>query len=198
MAARRSSKPAASSTSTTSCRRPGPNGRPSGKRWSTRRSRARTVPSFMDCWHETLAVDIAAGYALATGRMQAVLAACRLGPVAGRHGHSRRVAGRRADAGGLGRIDDLRGTARVRSRRAMDQQSEHRRRHDPAGRTHRQIRVAGGKPVYDLRERDPGRRDVAKRAPAGPDLSERLDRDPDGRMDRRRRTAGRSPPRREP
>jgi len=30
-------------------------------------------PVFMDCWHETLAVDIAAGYTLATGRMQAVL-----------------------------------------------------------------------------------------------------------------------------
>ena len=30
-------------------------------------------PDFMDCWHETLAVDIAAGYTLATGRMQAVL-----------------------------------------------------------------------------------------------------------------------------
>ncbi len=30
-------------------------------------------PGFMDCWHETLAVDVAAGYTLATGRMQAVL-----------------------------------------------------------------------------------------------------------------------------
>ncbi|MDX1483961.1 MAG: thiamine pyrophosphate-binding protein [Alphaproteobacteria bacterium] len=30
-------------------------------------------PAFMDCWHETLAVDIAAGYTLATGKMQAVL-----------------------------------------------------------------------------------------------------------------------------
>ncbi len=30
-------------------------------------------PAFMDCWHETLAVDVAAGYTLATGRMQAVL-----------------------------------------------------------------------------------------------------------------------------
>ena len=30
-------------------------------------------PRFMDCWHETLAVNIAAGYTLATGRMQAVL-----------------------------------------------------------------------------------------------------------------------------
>ena len=33
----------------------------------------RNGPKFMDCWHETLAVDIAAGYTLATGKMQAVL-----------------------------------------------------------------------------------------------------------------------------
>jgi len=33
----------------------------------------RNGPVFMDCWHETLAVDIAAGYTLATGKMQAVL-----------------------------------------------------------------------------------------------------------------------------
>jgi len=30
-------------------------------------------PALMDCWHETLAVNIAAGYTLATGRLQAVL-----------------------------------------------------------------------------------------------------------------------------
>ena len=30
-------------------------------------------PGFIDCWHETLAIDLAAGYTLATGRMQAVL-----------------------------------------------------------------------------------------------------------------------------
>ena len=30
-------------------------------------------PRLLDCWHETLAVDIAAGYTLATGEMQAVL-----------------------------------------------------------------------------------------------------------------------------
>jgi acetolactate synthase-1/2/3 large subunit len=30
-------------------------------------------PRLLDCWHETLAVDIAAGYTLATGRMQGVL-----------------------------------------------------------------------------------------------------------------------------
>jgi acetolactate synthase-1/2/3 large subunit len=33
----------------------------------------RDGPKFMDCWHETLAVNIACGYTLATGRMQAVL-----------------------------------------------------------------------------------------------------------------------------
>ncbi len=30
-------------------------------------------PAFIDCWHETLAVNMAAGYTLATGKMQAVL-----------------------------------------------------------------------------------------------------------------------------
>lgn len=30
-------------------------------------------PSYIDCWHETLAVDMAMGYTQATGRMQAVL-----------------------------------------------------------------------------------------------------------------------------
>jgi len=33
----------------------------------------RNGPRLMDCWHETLAVDIAAGYTLVTGRMQGVL-----------------------------------------------------------------------------------------------------------------------------
>lgn len=33
----------------------------------------RNGPVLMDCWHETLAVDVAAGYTLATGKLQAVL-----------------------------------------------------------------------------------------------------------------------------
>ncbi len=44
--------------------------------WEAMANQARegkNGPGFMDCWHETLAVDIAAGYTLATGRMQAVL-----------------------------------------------------------------------------------------------------------------------------
>ena len=35
--------------------------------------RRKEGPKLLDVWHETLAVDIAAGYTLATGRMQAVL-----------------------------------------------------------------------------------------------------------------------------
>src|SRR5687768_18265136 len=35
--------------------------------------RKKSGPKLLDVWHETLAVDIAAGYTLATGRMQAVL-----------------------------------------------------------------------------------------------------------------------------
>ena len=33
----------------------------------------KTGPAYIDCWHETLAVDIAMGYTQMTGRMQAVL-----------------------------------------------------------------------------------------------------------------------------
>lgn len=54
----------------------------------------RNGPAFMDCWHETLAVDIAAGYTLATGRMQAVLLHAGSGLLQGAMGlHSAWVAG---------------------------------------------------------------------------------------------------------
>jgi acetolactate synthase I/II/III large subunit len=33
----------------------------------------KSGPSYIDCWHETLAVDMAMGYTQMTGRMQAVL-----------------------------------------------------------------------------------------------------------------------------
>lgn len=51
-------------------------------------------PGFMDCWHETLAVDIAAGYTLATGRMQAVLLHAGSGLLQGAMGiHGAHIAG---------------------------------------------------------------------------------------------------------
>jgi len=51
-------------------------------------------PTFMDCWHETLAVDIAAGYTLATGEMQAVLLHAGSGLLQGMMGvHGALIAG---------------------------------------------------------------------------------------------------------
>ena len=51
-------------------------------------------PKFMDCWHETLAVDIAAGYTLATGEMQAVLLHAGSGLLQGMMGvHGALIAG---------------------------------------------------------------------------------------------------------
>ena len=51
-------------------------------------------PRFMDCWHETLAVDIAAGYTLATGEMQAVLLHAGAGLLQGLMGvHGALIAG---------------------------------------------------------------------------------------------------------
>lgn len=51
-------------------------------------------PRLLDCWHETLAVDIAAGYTLATGRMQGVLLHAGSGLLQGAMGiHAARVAG---------------------------------------------------------------------------------------------------------
>src|SRR4051812_5538956 len=43
-------------------------------------------PAYHSCWHETLAVDIAIGYTLATGRMQAVLLHAGVGLLQGSAG----------------------------------------------------------------------------------------------------------------
>ena len=54
----------------------------------------RTVPSCLDVWHETLAVDMAAGYTLATGKMQGVLLHAGAGLLQGAMGmHGAFVAG---------------------------------------------------------------------------------------------------------
>lgn len=51
-------------------------------------------PRFMDCWHETLAVDVAAGYTLVTGEMQAVLLHAGAGLLQGLMGvHGALIAG---------------------------------------------------------------------------------------------------------
>lgn len=52
---------------------PGTEWAPVWEAMANQKKQGKNGPGFMDCWHETLAVDIAAGYTLATGRMQAVL-----------------------------------------------------------------------------------------------------------------------------
>ena len=51
-------------------------------------------PKYIDCWHETLAVDMALGYALATGRLQPVLLHAGAGLLQGSMGiHAAHIAG---------------------------------------------------------------------------------------------------------
>ena len=57
-------------------------------------SQGKNGPRLLDCWHETLAVNIAAGYTLATGRMQGVLLHAGSGLLQGSMGiHGARVTG---------------------------------------------------------------------------------------------------------
>ena len=51
-------------------------------------------PTYIDCWHETLAVDMALGYTLATGRLQPVLLHAGAGLLQGSMGiHAAHIAG---------------------------------------------------------------------------------------------------------
>jgi acetolactate synthase I/II/III large subunit len=54
-------------------------------------------PTFVESWHETLAVNMATGYTLITGP-----AACRRRHAAGKHGRARRHAERSADGRHVG------------------------------------------------------------------------------------------------
>ncbi len=73
---------------------PGTEWAPVWEAMANQKQQGRNGPAFMDCWHETLAVDIAAGYTLATGRMQAVLLHAGSGLLQGAMGlHAAWVAG---------------------------------------------------------------------------------------------------------
>jgi acetolactate synthase-1/2/3 large subunit len=82
--------------------------------------RRKEGPKLLDVWHETLAVDMATGYTLATGRIQGVLLHAGSGLLQGAMGYPRRLRRRGADGGDLRRVDDLRRAAGVRSGRPMD------------------------------------------------------------------------------
>ena len=59
-------------------------------------------PAFVESWHETLAVNMATGYTLITGRPQAVLLHAGGRDAAGKHGRPRRLAERGSDGGHVG------------------------------------------------------------------------------------------------
>src|SRR5581483_1883456 len=110
------------------------------------------------------------------------VAARRRRPAAGRHGHPRRLRRRRADGGGVRRVDDLRRAAGVRSGRPVDEQPEHRRRHEQPRRHCRQVFLGRRQRLHALRKRHPRRRAGAAptdrtRVPLG------LDRNADGPVD---------------
>ncbi len=50
-------------------------------------------PRYINCWHETLAVNMATGYTRATGKMQAGSAPRRGGSAPGEYGHPQRQSG---------------------------------------------------------------------------------------------------------
>ncbi len=61
-------------------------------------------PTYIDCWHETLAVNMATGYTLMTGRPQAVLVHAGVGSAPGQHGRARGAAIGSPDDRDVGRV----------------------------------------------------------------------------------------------
>ena len=93
-------------------------------------------PTFVESWHETLAVNMATGYTLITGRPQAVLLHAGVGMLQGSMGVHGAHAERSADGRHVGRIPDPGRGSRSRYRAAVVWRP-HRRRH-------RALRRAGG------------------------------------------------------
>ena len=65
---------------------PGSEWSPVWEAWCGKRSATGTGPAYIDCWHETLAVNMATGYTLITGRPQAVLVHAGVGLLQGSMG----------------------------------------------------------------------------------------------------------------
>src|SRR5262249_56265675 len=62
---------------------PGSEWAPVWEAFARQKTTGAAGPRYIDVWHETLAVDMAIGYALYTGRMQAVLLHARAGLLQG-------------------------------------------------------------------------------------------------------------------
>ena len=138
-------------------------------------------PAYIDCWHETLAVNMATGYTLITGRPQAVLVHAGVGLLQGSMGVHGALQSEVPMIVMSGESNTLGEDPDARHRAAMVRRLE-RRRHRALRREHHQAGAAGDQPVHALRAGDPRRRDGAAHA-RGPDLSQRRARAHAARLD---------------
>ena len=138
-------------------------------------------PTFVESWHENVAVNMATGYTLMTGRPQAVLLHAAVGMLQGSMGVHGAHAERSADGGDVGRIELARRRPGPRHRAAVVRRA-HRRRHRAVRRAGRQMGALGDQPLHALRKRGARRRNGAARA-ARAGLSQRAARTHAARLD---------------
>ena len=141
----------------------------------------RPGPAYIDVWHETLAVNMATGYTLMTGRPQAVLVHAGVGLLQGSMGIHGALQAEVPMIVMSGESQTLGENPDARHRAAMVRRA-HRRRHRALRREYHQVVAAGDEPLHALRERDPRRRDGAAHAD-GADLSQRRARAHAARLD---------------
>jgi hypothetical protein len=113
----------------------------------------RSGPSYIDCWHETLAVDMAMGYTQMTGRMQAVLLHAGAGLLQGSAGMHSAMLAEVPMVILSGRVAELRRGSTARDRAPMVSQPQHRRRAAAPGRAGDQMGNPGGRRAHALRAR---------------------------------------------
>ena len=147
-------------------------------------------PTFMESWHETVAVNMASGYTLMTGRPQAVLLHAAVGMLQGSMGVHSAMQNEVPMVVMSGEFELARRGPRPRHRAAVVWRA-HRRRHRAVRRAGRQVGAVGDEPLHALRERGPCRRDGAAR-PDGSDLSQRPARAHAARLDAAAASARRS------
>ncbi len=109
----------------------------------------RAGPTYIDCWHETLAVNMATGYTLMTGRPQAVVVHAGVGLLQaglGVHGALQLEVPMVVMSG---ESRNARGRPQPRHRTAVVQRPHHRR-HRTFRREHHQIGAGGDQPIHTL------------------------------------------------
>lgn len=147
-------------------------------------------PKFIDCWHETVAVDMALGYTAYTGKPQAVLIHAGVGLM---HGSMAMLWATQQEIPMLvmsGRIHHLRRGSRRRGRAAMVRRRQRRWRGQIC-RAHRQMVHADHQLRHAVQFDHPRARAGAARA-SRPRLSQRLARGDAARMEKAGRSQARA------